>query len=286
MLFSDASGEISKSPPSISFLDHGFLFGDSLYEVVRTYNKKIWAWPQHLERLRRGGEQVGIDIESLVKDLWSRGLSLLKALDVPDAALRMVITRGIGKIHIDPRSCDHPLVYMVAWPLDLEILRRPVRLYVPKTRRNALTALDPAIKSGNYLNNILALREAVHAGYDDALLLNPAGEVAELTTSNIGWIKGDEIVTPHRDCGILHGITRRSLMERMPVMEGRFTLDNLMEADEIFALSTFKEILPVEEVKSFDGRVWKTGSMSKSQKLFEQFRQLVEETLAKEPQLY
>ena len=280
MIFSDATGEISKNPPTISFLDHGFLFGDSLYEVVRTYNRKIWGWQWHFDRLREGGEKLGIDIAALESDLKNRSHSILKALNTDNAAVRIIITRGVGKLHIDPRTCERPLIFMAAWPLETEILRKPVRLYIPKIRRNPKSAMDPAIKSGNYLNNVLALKEALEAGYDDALLLNPAGEITELTTSNIGWLKGDSLYTPHTDCGILHGITRRFWVTHEKVVEGRFTVDDLLNADEVFALSTFKEILPVTEVKVHDGRLWKATSHEKTQNLHARFVEKLNAALA------
>lgn len=280
MLFSDASGEISKNPPAVSFLDHGFLFGDSLYEVVRTYGRKLWTWDEHMARLRQSGQRVGLSIESLEADIRGRALSLLKALNVDNAAVRIIVTRGIGKLHIDPRTCDHPLVYMAAWGLDVAALRSPVRLFVPTIRRMPKATLDPAIKSGNYLNNVLAFREAVQAGYDDALLLNVAGEVTEATTSNIAWIKDKTIFTPHTDCGILHGITRAELLKQRDLVQGHFTVDDLMGADEVFLLSTFKEILPVDEIKSHDGRLWRSHSHQEVLKLYDEFSKSLVSKLA------
>jgi branched-chain amino acid aminotransferase len=254
MLYSDPSGEIRKEAPQVSFLDHGFLFGDSLYEVVRTYDRRIMGWAEHLARMIAGGKRVGIDIAALAPELESRGLALLKALDKPNAALRLIVTRGIGKLHIDTRSCEKPLIYMAAWELELANLHNPIRLWVPEIRRNSRYCIDPSIKSGNYLNSVLALREAVQNGYDDAVFLNLENHVTELTTSNIGWIKNGKVYTPHVDTGILHGVTRGILLQVEAVHQGHYSVEDLLSADEVFALSTFKEICPVTEIESFDGK--------------------------------
>lgn len=286
MLFSDPSGEIRREAPQISFLDHGFLFGDSLYEVVRSYNRRVLGWDEHIARLVRGGDKIGISIRDLLRELEDRAVGLFKALDQPHAALRVIVTRGIGKLHIDPRTCQKPLVYMAAWPLQLDQLQNPIKLWVSKIHRNPLTAMDPSIKSGNYLNSVLAFKEAVEAGFDDAVMLNPDGEVTELTTSNIGWIKGGQIYTPQLETGILHGITRGFLLQAATVQQGNYTMSDLFDADEVFALSTFKEIVPVTELKSWSGEAKVFSFHEKTHLLHKELSQFIDKKLKTERIIY
>jgi branched-chain amino acid aminotransferase len=257
MLFLDTEGKISENPPSISMLDHGFLFGDSLYEVVRLYDRRVLAWEDHKSRLLRGAERTGLDVASILPQIEAKMRELLSVLRESSAALRMIITRGVGRLHIDWRSCDRPSVYMAAWKFDRADQPKSIRIWVANIRRNAISALDPSIKSGNYLNNVLAFKEAVENKFDDAVMLNPDGIVTELTTSNIGWAKNGKVFTPFVDSGILHGVTRKLLLEATDVEEGSYSADDLLNADEVFAISTFKEIMPVTQIGRV-GQVAKT----------------------------
>jgi branched-chain amino acid aminotransferase len=253
MIFSDAQGQISSQPPLVSFLDHGFLFGDSLYEVIRTYGSKVWGWDAHMTRLEKSAELIGLDLAPVRDLLKPRAQNLLSALNEKDAALRWIVTRGIGPLHINPLPCNQPQVYMAAWKFEATVHMKPVRLMIPTIRRVSKTSLNPAIKSGNYLNSVLAVREAMLSGADDALMLNDRGEATELTTSNFGFIRAGKICTPSTDVGILHGITRQFLVSQFEVEQAVYTESHLKEADEIFALSTFKEVVPVSEILWSDG---------------------------------
>jgi branched-chain amino acid aminotransferase len=286
MLFMNAAGQIDAEPPRLSFLDHGFLFGDSIYEVVRSYDKKLFGWVEHRERLIQSAQRIGIPIESRIGLIESRMHELFTAFKKPHAALRMVITRGEGKMHIDYRSCKEPQIFMAIWEIKESEIPSSVRLMIPKIRRNPREALDPAIKSGNYLNSVLALREAVDSGFDDALMLNPQGEITELTTSNIGWFRGGAIETPHTDVGILHGVTRRHLLRFQKVKEVRSKESVIDECEEMFVISTLKEVLPVSEVQLSDGRVKKFNSMRLTQSLREEFRHQIREHLKSEKEFY
>ena len=161
----------------ISFLDHGVLFGDSLYEVVRLYDKKILGWKEHAERLIESGRRTGINIKDVMPKIEQRACALFKEMQHPDAVVRILVTRGVGELHINSEHCDDPAVYLAAWQFVPELTPKSMRLAVTKIRRNSIRALDPAIKSGNYLNNVLAFREAQELGYDDAILLNPDEQV-------------------------------------------------------------------------------------------------------------
>lgn len=286
MLFSDENGRISDAPPQVSLLDHGFLFGDSLYEVVRTYDGKLFTWGEHFDRLVKSGEKTGIAVEPLLPVLKNRAQEILKKLNEPNAALRIFVTRGVGKLHIDPRTCEKPEVYMAAWKFDAAAFSKPQRLAVVKTRRVSIHALDPSIKSGNYLNSVMAFREASLLGYDDAVFLNEHGELTELTTSNFGWVKEGRAFTSHTDCGILHGITRKILIDEGLMQAGRFQVDALRTADEAFVLSTFKEVLAVSEVRFEDGFVRKYALNQKTNELARAFSEIVKQRLALEPKLF
>jgi len=253
MLYCDDRGQISDQVPLISFLDHGFLFGDSIYEVVRLYEGRLFSWREHRERLLKSAKHMGLQIEALIPEIESRMRKLFKEFSDPSSALRIVITRGGGKLHIDPRTAIKPLVYMAVWNFDKQLVPHQLRLKVVNIRRNDIRSLDPAIKSGNYLNNVLAFKEAVEASYDDAVLLNPRDEITEMTTSNIAWASSDKIFTPAINCGILHGVTRSFFLRSSRVEEGVYTEKELKQADEVFALSTLKELIPVVEVCFSDG---------------------------------
>lgn len=288
MLFSDADGHMSSNPPQISFLDHGFLFGDSIYEVIRLYNKKIFAWNEHYERLRESGRRIGMNVEALSSFIQKRAWALFKELHEPEAALRIIITRGVGKLHIDWRTCSSPLIYMAAWKLIPEDFYNQggMRLLVSQIRRNDKSSLDPAIKSGNYLNNVLAFKEAVELGYDDAIMLNPKGEITELPTSNLGWIVNNKIRTSSGDAGILYGVTRRILMNCESIEEGCFGETDLKKAQEVFVISTLKEIVPVTEVRFQDGSIQKYPLGAQTRALHEKFKKVLEARLPKEVSVF
>jgi len=260
----------------VPLVDHGFLFGDSLYEVIRIYDRRFFAWTEHMERFVRSGERVGISIPHLLPEVDHRARELLSKLREPEAALRIFVTRGVGKLHIDFRSCEKPEIYMAAWKLDTSTFPDDLRLMVSQIRRNSILALDPAIKSGNYLNNVLAYREAVQMGYDDALMLNPDGKLSELTTSNIAWVNSkNTIETPRVDSGILHGVTRRIFLERFKAKEGNHSEDALRKAKEVFVLSTFKEVLPVTEIRFADGEIKRYPMGAKTAEFQKSFRKVV-----------
>jgi branched-chain amino acid aminotransferase len=286
MIFMDSQGRISKEPPMVSFLDHGFLFGDSIYEVVRVYQRKVFSWLGHRARLLESARRLQLPLEPLLQTIEERMKELLAELGEPDAALRMVITRGVGKLHINPRSCGEPQIFMAAWKYEPHLHSKPVSLIIPKVRRNPREALDPAIKSGNYLNSVMAYQEAQAAGVDDAVFLNPSGHVTEMTTSNIGWFRGSTICTPADEAGILLGITRKVLLESHPVETGLYGVDCLEQATEVFALSTFKEVVPVALIQFENGKRREFKDFSQTVKLQKTFHSVVEKVLSNEPQWY
>lgn len=280
MLFCDPQGRISSTAPQVSLLDHGFLFGDSLYEVVRLYNGRIFGWDEHIDRLKVGGQRTGINFESKLPFVEEYVPKLFQEFGQPNACCRIIITRGVGQLHINPSTCNEPNVYMACWGFDRSQRPENLRVMIPKIRRNHKNTMDPGIKSGNYLNNVLAFKEAIEAGFDDALMLNPMEEVTELTTSNVGWIKDGVIKTPHFDCGILYGITRHFFLKTQAVEDGKYSIQDLREADEVFALSTLKEITPITEIQFSPGDSKDYPLGEKSRKLLEDFESFVEESIS------
>jgi branched-chain amino acid aminotransferase len=238
----------------VSVFDHGFLYGDGVYETIRSYRDKIFMRDQHLTRLRRSAEAIGLDIPE--RD-WSALLHESMARnsvgnDRTDAYIRVTISRGKGDIGLDPALCSAPTIVIMTKPLKPpppERYRTGVSLIVANTRRNLPQALDPQIKATNFLNNIQAKREAIAAGAFDSVLLNWEGYLTECTVSNLFFVQSGCVFTPALSCGILDGITRSVLLTlareaAIPTQEGRFSVETLAAADECFLSNTTMEVMP------------------------------------------
>jgi len=240
----------------IPAMDHGFLFGDSVYEVVRTLDGLPVAWPAHFERLRASAASLYMDIPWTRQELGARIQETIAATGLPDCTVRMVVTRGPGPMSLLPDDCDGPRLVVYVLPLRLppaEHLANGIRISVPSRLRNDQRALAPAAKTGNYLNNLLALVEARRAGGADAVMVNTSGHVTEGTTSNVFWVRGGVVRTASLECGILSGITRHELLEEMRrdglcVEEGGFELEDLTGADEAFLTGTVRGVTPVVDI--------------------------------------
>ena len=245
----------------VSVFDHGFLYGDGVYETIRSYGNRIFMRDQHLARLRRSANAIGLAIPISEKD-WPDLLHEAMERngvgnDRVDAYLRITISRGTGEIGLDPALCRAPTVVIMAKPLQPPSPRQyeqGVKVIVAQTRRNLPTALSPHIKATNFLNNILAKREAIAAGVFDSVLLNWQDHVAECTVSNLFWVKAQTVSTPSLDCGILDGITRDIVITLaqeggLPVQQGRFGIDALYKADECFLTNTSMELMPVTMIQ-------------------------------------
>jgi len=241
----------------ISVFDHGFLYGDGVYETIRSYQDKIFMRDQHIARLYRSAEGIGLTIP-IAEGKWPALLhDAMERNEVgnahSDAYLRITISRGAGDIGLYPALCPSPTVVIMTKPLvppDPGLYENGVALTVAETKRNLPGALSPHIKSTNFLNNILAKREAIAAGAFDSILLNWEHHVTECTVSNLFFATGGRLKTPSLDCGILDGITRRVVIqlaqeEGLAIQEGQYTVDELLEADECFLTNTSMEIMPV-----------------------------------------
>lgn len=242
----------------VSVFDHGFLYGDGVYETIRSYGDKIFMRDQHLARLRRSADAIGLTMPA--RD-WSSLLheSMVRngvGNDRTDAYIRVTISRGTGDIGLDPALCTRPTLVIITQALKApppDRYRTGVSLVVAKTRRNLPTALDPQIKATNFLNNIQAKREAIAAGAFDSVLLNWEGHVTECTVSNIFFVQSGRLCTPALSCGILDGITRSVILTLardagIPMDEGRFNVEALMAADECFLSNTTMEVMPATQL--------------------------------------
>ena len=243
----------------VSVFDHGFLFGDSVYEVVRTRRGVPVTLDEHLARLEGSARRIYLDLPWSREALQERIREANAAGGNPESYFRIVVTRGTGEISLLPDTCRAPTLIVIVKPLPVpapSVAAEGIAVRLASRPRNDRRALDPSAKTGNYLNNLLALVEARREGGDDAILLNPAGEVAEATTSNVFLVRGGRVATPSLDSGILAGITRDLLVRELPrtglpVEEGTIPAAALREADEVFLTSTVRGVAPVTRI---DGR--------------------------------
>lgn len=243
-------------PPEQAFvpvLDRGFLYGDSVYEVVRTYAGRPFELARHLLRMERTAERIGLLLPPRA-EIERELQRTLEAAGNPESYARIVITRGEGQFGLAPQLAKGPArLIVIVRPLQLpteEAYARGLQMAIARTRRNPPQSLDPALKTGNYLNNILALREALDAGADDAILLDLAGQVTEASTSNVFFVQRGVVVTPPLQLGMLEGVTRAVLIEiarseGLMVREEPHGPEALAAADEVFVSSTLREAMPV-----------------------------------------
>ncbi len=257
------NGEINEEG-FVSAFDHGFLFGDSIYEVISTYNNKPCFLDEHLKRLRASAAGIDLKIPYSQDRFIVEVSKTILAAGNSESYIRIVVTRGIGEIDIDPSTCDRPnvVIYVTEGKnYPAEDYSHGINLAIVTVKRNPREALNPGIKTGNYLNNVLAKMEASKLGAKDALMLNPFGYLTESTTSNFFFIREGRILTPSLDCGILAGITRELVIQLarengVPVVEGEWSTDDLEMADEMFITGTLKKLMPVSHL---DGRAIGNG---------------------------
>lgn len=235
----------------VPVLDRGFLFGDSIYEVIRTHGGIPFAWIEHLQRLRHSAEGIGMELGLEDYSLMRRIKETVQAGANPESYIRIVVTRGTGVApNIDLAYAPGPVTCVILVRPLPTLATTEARLAIVKRLRNDRRALDPAIKSGNYLNNVLGLAEAKAAGATDCLFLNRAGHLTETSTSNIFLVRDREVFTPPLDAGLLAGITRGLLFnccdeEGVAIGERELTEADVRGADEMFVTSTSREVAPV-----------------------------------------
>jgi branched-chain amino acid aminotransferase len=254
-----------KEDAKISVYDHGLLYGDGVFEGIRSYHGKVFRMAEHLERLWNSAKAIWLEIP-IGKEEMARAIeSTLAANGIRDGYIRVVVTRGVGTLGLDPNRCSHPQVIIITDYIALypeEIYQKGLEIVTVSTVRNHPAALSPRVKSLNYLNNILAKIEGLQAGCIEALMLNHKGEVAECTGDNLFLVRGGKLLTPPNEAGILEGITRQAVMELaaaagIPVHEVALTKHDVYIAQECFLTGTAAEVVPVVKV---DSRVIGSGS--------------------------
>jgi branched-chain amino acid aminotransferase len=256
-----------KSSASISVYDHGMLYGDGVFEGIRVYKGVIFQFKEHLDRLYSSAKSIKLQVPLTPQDLTRAIVETLKRNGLKDAYIRLVVTRGVGDLGVDPRKCRKASVIVITEPVDptfgMITKQKGISVIFSSVRRDAVDATTHEIKSLNYLNSVMAKQEALDAGADDALMLDRNGFVSEATTTNLFIVKDGDIFTPPSTSGILPGVTRKRIIHLSRdlgyrVIEKALTPFDVTNADEAFLTGTLSEIVPLVTVRGItvgDGKV-------------------------------
>jgi len=255
---------VPKEEASVSVYDHGFLYGDGVFEGIRVYGGRVFKLDEHVRRLYESAKSILLEIPIPPEEMKRLILEAVRRNGLQDAYVRPIVTRGRGDLGIDPRKCGRPTVVVIVDQIQLypeRAYREGLRMITATHRKSPSDSLNPRIKSLNYLNQILARLEANLAGADEALMLNHEGYVCECSADNVFVVRSGEVWTPPAHLGILRGVTRDAVLEiardlGIPAFERTFTLHDVYTADEVFLTGTGAEIGPVVWV---DGRVIGSG---------------------------
>lgn len=271
---------VPKEKAKISVFDHGLLYGDGVFEGIRAYNGLIFKWEEHVDRLYESAHTIMIKIPITKKEMARAVVKTLQANQLKTGYIRLVVTRGVGDLGLDPKKCKVPTIFIIADAIKLypeKYYQEGLDLVTVPTVRNLPEALNPQIKSLNYLNNIMAKIEASNAGTVEAIMLNSQGYVAECTGDNIFMLKDGTLLTPATYVGALKGISRQAIIEiatklKIPVRETVLSRHDLFNADEVFLTGTAAEVIPVVKI---DGRLIGDGKPGKiTQSLIRDFHRL------------
>jgi branched-chain amino acid aminotransferase len=270
----------SERDAKVSVFDHGLLYGDGIFEGIRAYNGRVFKLKEHIDRLFYSAKAILLKMPMNHAALMKATIETCRQNKLRNGYIRLLVTRGVGSLGLNPRSCKSPSVIIIADKIQLypqELYQSGMEIVTVPTTRNLHGALNPAIKSLNYLNNILAKIEANNAGVEEAVMLNAEGFVAECTGDNLFIAKKGELFTPPLSAGALYGITRQTVIELaqeagLKVSEPNLTRYDLFCADECFLTGTGAEIMPVIKI---DGRVIGNGKPGKiTRKLVEVYHSL------------
>jgi branched-chain amino acid aminotransferase len=240
----------------ISVFDHGFLYGDNIYETMRTYRGKVFLIERHLFRLQASAGLISLNLPLNQADFQRQIERTASAAGNIESYIRLIVTRGKGAISLDMDSSERASFVIIVKPLEQyprEYYERGVKLAMVSIRRNDRQALNPRIKSGNLLNNVLAYMQAKSEGAFEGILCNLAGYVTEATSSNVFIVKKGKLITPSLDAGLLSGVTRGLVLElaaaqQISIEERNVLPDELLLSDECFITSTTKAVLPVNQI--------------------------------------
>ena len=254
----------SERDAKVSVFDHGLLYGDGIFEGIRAYNGRVFRLKEHIDRLFWSAKAILLDIPISHAQMMAAVVETCRRNRVRDGYVRLVVTRGVGTLGLNPNRCKNPSVIIIAGKIQLyppELYDRGMEIVTVPTTRNLHSALNPAIKSLNYLNNIMAKIEANNAGCEEAIMLNAEGFVAECTGDNLFIVSRGQLLTPPLSAGALYGITRQVVMDLaaasgLKVSEANLTRYDLFNADECFITGTAAELVPVVKI---DGRCIGSG---------------------------
>jgi branched-chain amino acid aminotransferase len=271
---------VPEEEAKVSVFDHGYLYGDGVFEGIRVYDGNVFRLKEHIDRLYESAKTIAMQMSLTPEEMTRATLDTIAANNRRDAYIRLVVSRGKGDLGIDPAKTEKPTIVIIVADIALyppELYEKGVHLVTASVRRIPLQCLDPRIKSLNYLNNIMAKMEAVRAGAPEAVMLNYHGRVAECTADNIFIMKDGTLKTPAQLEGALGGITRGAVMDLateagIPCIKTTLGLHDLYNADECFLTGTGAEIMPVIEI---DGRKIGDGKPGRTTgELLEAFREL------------
>ena len=278
-------GELrDEAEAKISVFDHGLLYGDGVFEGIRFYNGRVFKLQEHTDRLFDSAKAICLEIPATKDEINEIVLSTVRANGLQDGYVRLVVTRGVGDLGLNPKLCPKPSVFCIAAKIKLyseELYRTGLDIITCATRRVNSAAISPAVKSLNYLNNIMAKIEAMQANAAEALMLNDQGYVAECTADNVFLIKGGKLLTPPVSAGSLRGITRGAVLDLaaeigLPIVETDLTRYDVFVADECFITGTAAELVAVVRC---DTRVIGDGQPGPvTNRLLERFRHLTGST--------
>jgi branched-chain amino acid aminotransferase len=255
---------VSEADAKISVFDHGLLYGDGVFEGIRMYHNRVFKLKEHIERLYWSAKAILLDIPMTQQEMIDATVETCRQNNLRDGYIRLLVTRGKGTLGLDPRRCPKPSVIIIAATIQLypeKYYQEGLTIVTVPTTRNLVNSVNPAIKSLNYLNNILARIEANNAGVEEAIMLNSEGFVAECTGDNVFIVQKGRLYTPPLSAGALYGITRNTVLDvakdlGIQSSEPNLTRYDIYNADEMFLTGTAAEIIPVVKV---DGRVIGTG---------------------------
>jgi branched-chain amino acid aminotransferase len=272
---------VEKKDAKVSVFDHGFLYGDGIFEGIRAYNGRIFRLKEHLERLWASAKAINLEIPIHKKEMEKALIKTLLANKLNDAYIRLIVTRGCGDLGLDPRNSAKPSIVIITDKIKIyseEFYEKGMEVVTVSTRRIRQDSLSPNIKSLNYLNNILAKMQAVKSGVAEAIMLNAEGYVVECSADNIFIVKNEILYTPSGSDGALIGITRDAVIElaknksKILVKEGPISLYDVYTADECFLTGTAAEVVPVVAVDSRSIGDGKPGKITG--KLIKEFKSL------------
>ena len=265
---------VDRENAKISVYDHGFLYGDGVFEGIRVYNYKVFKLKEHIDRLYDSARAIALNIPVDKNKMISIVEETVKKEGSADSYIRLIVTRGIGSLGISPESTKNPSIICIVDGIKIypkELYEKGMKVIISSVIRNSSFSLSPRIKSLNYLNNILAKLEAIHAGANEAIMLNQKGEIAECTSDNVFIVKGGIIKTPLLSAGSLAGITRDTVIELArangyTVVEENLTTYDLYTADEAFLTGSAAEIVPIVKIDIRDVADGKPGVVFKDLK--------------------